>query len=522
MLRDQARAQQRAQKAAFRAQRDAYRAQNRVPRRSSILGPLLVLSIGIVALLVSLGKLPMLTLATWYARWWPLVIVAAGLLLVAEWSFDQLAAHDGTPYVRRGIGGGAITLLILLTIVGLTSRSVHNNQDFFTNALSINPDNIDQVFGQKFDREQQIDQAFAAGVTLALTNPHGDITIAGASTDGQIHLTINKQLYSSSEGDANSKAERLSPSVVQTGNTLSVTLPKLDGASADVTVSLPEAAQVTVNADRGDIRISGMRAAVNVTSNSGDVELNNIAGGVTAHLNSSNSTFAAHTVSGDLTLRGRADDVSVTDISGQASLEGEFYGDTHLERLLGPIAFRTSRTTLTLAKLPGAIDISPDSELSGDNLAGPTLLRTRSRNISLQHVAGSVDVTNSNGSVDVSNGLPLGAVTISNHDGSVNLTLPDHAGVSVHAQDRDGSIENDLALQPVSRGDFSELQGAVGDGATSVNLQTSHADITIHKQLVVASPQEPPAAPALPAKRDKLKQHSSSPKASAPPATQTF
>ena len=273
LLRDQANAQARAQadarKASLRARRDFERRQLLSQRRSSIVGPLLLLTIGIVALLVSFGKLPLLTLSTWYARWWPVVIVAAGIVLVLEWSFDQWSARDNAVSFRRNLGGGAIVLLIGLVFLGLTARSIHGNSDFLLNGLSINPDNIDQIFGDKYDREQQIDQAFPAGTSVAISNPHGDVTLSGTSPDDKIHITINKEVYSSSEDLANGKASRLTPQIDLSGTLMNLTMPGIDGAVSNLSITTPAATQATVIADHGAIHLFGLHATVNLTSNRG-------------------------------------------------------------------------------------------------------------------------------------------------------------------------------------------------------------------------------------------------------------
>src|ERR1700692_2793216 len=82
-LRDQAKAM----RYQARAQRDAYRAQYRSLRRSSIAGPILLIAIGTIVLL--------------------------------EWIVDQLFHDNDHPYVRRSIGGGVVTLLLLLAFAGI-------------------------------------------------------------------------------------------------------------------------------------------------------------------------------------------------------------------------------------------------------------------------------------------------------------------------------------------------------------------------------------------------------------------
>ena len=497
-MRDQARAQARAQKAVYQAQRELSRQQTRSLRRSSILGPILLVAVGVVALLVSLGRLPMLSLAGWYARWWPLLLVGAGLLLVGEWALDQRAVEAGAPAFRRSVGGGAVVLLIALFVLGLTARSVHDNGDLLRNGLSINPDNFDEIFGEKYERVQQIDEIFAPGTTLAISNPHGDVTVSGTSPDDKIHITINKEVYGSSESLANDKAGRLSPHLDLSGSVLNVNMPGMDGASSNLSITIPVQAQATVTADHGDVRMFSLKAPVNVTSNRGDVQLDGIVGSVTAHLNSSHSSFVAHNVAGDVSLRGHAEDVNVSDVTGQTNIEGEFFGDTHLERLAGLTTFHTSRTYFTLAKLAGQIDISPDSELSASDLTGPTELRTRSRNISLQRAAGGMTVVDTNGSVDVTSVAPVGGIAIQDKNGSVHLTLPDRAGMTLDVSTHDGHISNDFAPQPVPNGSRSELHGTVGDGSARVTLETTHGDVTIQREVSGGEPaisSKPPASP---------------------------
>src|ERR1700677_521136 len=96
-LRDQIKAQARAQRAAIRAQRDLFRYQTRALRRTSILGPVIILSIGVMVLLVRLGRIPPSSFWNWYGHWWPMLLVGAGVILVAEWAFDQLPRPEGVP-----------------------------------------------------------------------------------------------------------------------------------------------------------------------------------------------------------------------------------------------------------------------------------------------------------------------------------------------------------------------------------------------------------------------------------------
>src|SRR5580704_11916876 len=111
--------QARAQRDVARAQRDAYRYQARSMRRSSILGPLLLITIGILFLLVQTGRLAAHNLWDWYGRFWPMLLVGAGIIMLLEWAYDQYMQSDDTqPRYRRRLGGGVFTLLLLLVVTG--------------------------------------------------------------------------------------------------------------------------------------------------------------------------------------------------------------------------------------------------------------------------------------------------------------------------------------------------------------------------------------------------------------------
>ena len=100
--RQQMKAQQQAQAAAFKAHAYAFRQQSRAMRRSSILGPLLLIAVGTIFLLIRLGRLSYERFAVVYLRWWPLLLVAAGVVLAVEWAFDQTPRANGAPTLGDG------------------------------------------------------------------------------------------------------------------------------------------------------------------------------------------------------------------------------------------------------------------------------------------------------------------------------------------------------------------------------------------------------------------------------------
>ena len=482
-----------------RAQRDQYRLQMRGMRRGSILGPVLVILVGIVFLLVQTGRLHRDHVWEWYGHWWPLLLVLAGAVLLIEWGIDQVRPQDPQRlYVRRSVGGGVITLLVLLAVVGVIFKGVHDGRDSFARGFSINPDNIEEFLGNKHESDANLVEALPAGTSLSIDNPRGDVTVTGTSTDNQVHISVHKQVFSRSDSDAEEKAGRLTPQVNNNNHQLSITMPSLNGAITDITMTVPPGAASTIMANHGEVHVDSLKAPVAVTSNHGDVKLSAILGPVTAHVNNNGSSFSAHDITGPLALEGHAQDMTISDINGPVNLTGDFYGTTHLEHITSAVRFHTSRTDFQLARLDGEMEISSDG-ISADQAAGPVVLTTANRNVNLERMSGDLAVTNRNGSIDLTSAPPLGNVTVQNRNGSVNLTLPDHANFVASAETTDGSIENDFSLPRVDHEQKATMNGTVGKGGPLIRITTSQGDVSFKKASIAPLPIRPPMPPMPPA-----------------------
>jgi hypothetical protein len=490
--------QARAQRDMAKAQRDAYRYQIRGMRRSSILGPVLLITVGVLFLLVQSGHLASQHLWDWYSRFWPLLLVGAGILLLIEWGVDQYVQSDPTqPRYRRRLGGGVFTLLIFLIITGVvvSQARLHTNGNKWFYGWNFNQDNLDEFLGDKHESDQTLTQPLAAGASFAVDNPRGDVTVSGTSDDNQIHVSVHKEVYTSSDSEADGKAQRLSPSFNTTGNTVTLTVPALDGAHADLTVTVPPTLLTTITANHGDVRVTSLKAPVSVTANHGDIELSAITGPVTTHINNGDSSFSAHSVTGPITLEGHGRDTTLSDLSGPVTISGDFFGTSHFEHIRGPVKFHTSRTDFQLGRLDGDLDI--ESDISISEAVGPLTLTTGNRNVTLERISGDISVTNRNGSVDVTGAPPLGNITIQNRNGSVDVTVPEHASFTVQADTTNGDVDNDFSLATEGGDTHKSFSGTVGKGGPALRITTSQADISLKKASILPLPPTPPAPPKL-------------------------
>jgi DUF4097 and DUF4098 domain-containing protein YvlB len=493
VLKDQADAQ----RDIARAQRQAYRYQLRGMRRSSILGPLLLITLGVLFLLVQSGRLEATHLWEWYSRYWPILLVGAGVIMLLEWAFDQYVQSDPTqPRYRRRVGGGVFTVLLLLAITGVIFSGIRQGgHSKLFNGLNLNQDNLDEFLGDKHESDQDLVQAFPAGSSLSVDNPRGDVTVSGTSDDNQIHIAVHKEVYTRSDSEAASKARRLNPTLTSGGNTLALTMPTFDGAHADLTITVPANAATTITANHGDIRVSSLKASVFVTANHGDIDLSAITGPVTTHINNGESSISAHSITGPVSIEGHGRDTTLSDLSGPITIDGDFFGTSHFERIRGPIKFHTSRTDFQLARLDGEVEIGPD--LSVSEAVGPVTLTTANRNITLERISGDISVTNRNGSVDLTGAPPLGNITIQNRNGSVDLTVPEHSGFTVQADTTNGDLDNDFSLPTEGTDTHKTFTGTVGKGGPTLRITTSQGDISLKQATVMPLPPEPPAPPKL-------------------------
>jgi DUF4097 and DUF4098 domain-containing protein YvlB len=489
-MRDQVRLQQAQQ----RAIRHQLRAQRRSLRRSSVVGPLIIVGLGVIFLLAHLGKLSWGQSLHWYGRWWPAVLIAAGVVLLIEWGIDQ-GRDDPAGHVRV-VGGGVVFLLILLAFAGLSARAIEYGIDWHERTLGSGYPNLDHLFGDRRDEDTSLSYALPAASAFVIRNPHGDVTVTGSSSDGQVHVAVHKQTYAWKDADAEQKSRELQPVFTSDGGVLTLNVNPVEGGQADLTVEMPRSAPLTIQANRGDITVNEMSAAVSLTANHGDIDVSGIDNGVTLHVNDSNASITLHSIHGPVSIQGHTGDVDISDVTGDLALQGDFFGSTHLEHINGAVHFDSSRTHFSVARLDEELTIDRDS-LNANQLMGPLVLKTTNKTIDLDRVQGSVDLSNSNGSVEVTNASPLDTINIQNRHGSVDLGVPGGAGFLLNAQTRNGDMENDFGLTPETSDETHTLRGRVAAGGPTITIATSDGDVTVRRSSVASLPTAPPAAPRL-------------------------
>ena len=72
------------------------------------------------------------------------------------------------------------------------------------------------------------------------------------------------------------------------------------------------------------------------------MHLNSITGSVQVHFTNGKHDFSAHQIDGDLTADGDCNDLTLSEIKGRVSTNGQIFGEVHLENITGPVSVHTS------------------------------------------------------------------------------------------------------------------------------------------------------------------------------------
>ncbi len=486
------------QKAAWRSQRDAWKAQQKAwraraeemrgPRVSSVVGPIILIAAGVVGLLLYSGRISPGTFWGWYGHWWPLLLILAGLALLGEWALDL---RRTTP-VRRS--SGFVGILILLAVVGLAASNWNSvwgpmraqwgdQDDNFFNMLGLPEHDLDQP---------AISMPIPASATVQIENPRGDVSIA-AGDGTEMQVQAHEIAFASSDDDAKKIFDAEAVHATVTGNAVLV---KTDGNSSgrvDLTITVPKTVAATVNSGHGTVTVAGLGAGANVTSSHGDVHLNSIQGSVQVHFSSNRGDFSAHQIDGDLTADGNCNDVTFSEIKGKVTMNGEIFGDVHMEMIGGPLHVHTSVTELEVASLPGDLTLNSD-DLRVTQGKGLVRVVTHAKDVDLSQIAGDTYVEDRDGRIAVA---PAGsfAVEAKNRKGDVEVTLPPNAQVNVEGNARNGDIVTDFPLS-VTGAENKTVSGRIGAGGPRVYVSAENGDVRIKRGSDVGSlPPLPPVPP---------------------------
>jgi DUF4097 and DUF4098 domain-containing protein YvlB len=483
----------------------------RVPHRS-IAGPVVLILMGVLFLLGTMGIMDIHRLGSLFAHFWPALLILWGVLKLIE--YEQAKRH-GQP--ARGIGVGGAFLMVFLIGAGLIATQVSRvHWDNLREHFRMGDDEgIDEIFGgSTFDYSGEINQDWPAGTTsMRINDDRGTITV-NVSDDKKMRISWRKKIHAENQRDADSYNAKTDLTIVPSDKVLVLNANTQGagdkGVSMDMDIYVPASTSLTITSSRGDVTVAGMTGGVEVNHHRGEVNVNDHTGSVMLNLDGSSARLQH--VKGDVTIQGKANEVAIEDVDGAVHLNGEFMESTRLVRVSKTVSFHSSRTDMEFTRLDGRLDLD-SGDLRADSLIGPVRLTTRSKDISLEGLSGDLRLEDSNGSVSVGVNKP-GNIQIDNRKGDVQISIPPNTPVKVEARTREGEISSDFEEIKVDNRDrASNASGTIGTNGPRLALNCEKGSIEIRKATVAVVAPSAPTPPATPGKPGKPAKALPAPKA---------
>src|SRR5882672_3556278 len=482
------------------------------PRRArSIAGPVVLILVGVLFLLITLGVLDRFSFVNLYGRYWPAVLILWGLIKLIE---HEQSKRSGLP--ARGIGGGGVFLVIFIVLTGLSAtqfiRVWPNIRDHIQ--LGDDKDWEDWTGGSAYDYSDELSKEFPAGGTLRINNERGSININVAEDSHMLKVSVRKKIRADRQTDADSYNGKTKPDISVNDKIVTLNANSRGAGDksvvTDMDVYVPRNIELVITSRRGDVTITGVTGNASINHQHGEVNVSDHTGNVTIDVESS-SARVQH-VKGDVTIQGRGNEVAIEDVDGAAHLNGEFQESVRLVRISKTVSFRSARTDMEFSRLDGRLDLD-SGDLRADSLTGPMRLITRSKDISLEGLSGDLRLQDDNGTVEVGLHKP-GNIQIENRKGDVQVTLAPNTAVKIEARSRGGEISSDFSeLQINNSENQASATGSIGSNGPNLVINNEHGTVEIRKGNVAVTPPAPPAVPGAPGRPAKPAKALPAPKA---------
>ncbi len=471
-------------------------------RRASVVGPIILIGIGVLFLARNL--FPDLPVVEFLSSYWPFILVAWGVLRLSEILFW---AMNHKPLPVNGVSGGEWVVVIFLCLIGSGAYAARHSSWFPNGQMRIGGL---EMFGEAFDYPLTAQQK-PVGKTarVVIESFRGSARITGV--DGsEVKVSGRKTIRALQQQDANS-ADQASPlEVVVNGDQVIIRTNQdrpgnhRSRISEDLEISVPKSVSLEAVGRYGDFDVSDLSGNVEIISDNAGVRLQNIGGTVRVDTRRSDVIRAVN-VKGSVELKGSGTDLELQDIEGPVTVSARYGGTVQLRNLAKALRYESEHGgEFTAEAIPGQLRMSL-SDLNANNIVGPIRLNGRSRDIQINDFTQSVDISVDRGDIELRPGAgTLGKVDVRTHSGDIDISLPDKAKVQLTATTDRGELTNDFnpSFETRSQGHGATLSGTTGDGPR-VNLVTGHGSVTIRKASDVMAnaapaPPEPPSRPKSP------------------------
>ena len=445
------------------------------PQRSSIISGLLLIVLGILFLLARFHP----DLGIWHLFWrfWPVLIILWGIAKLVDHMSAQRSG-DARPPLLTG-GEAALLVLVVFVLAGM---------GIYTKIREKNPDlNIDlDVFNHKSSQSQELPpKTIPAGAHIMVTTAMGSI-VAHVGDGKDLRVSVTETAEAANESAAEDLLKSLKVVIEQTRDGYSVHPVNQEMDAGHVTVdfdlTLPKSVSLSADSHHGDVSVSGLAGAVNVTTQTGNIEVHDVGSDVTAQLVKGDARI--NDITGSVRITGRGNEIELNDVAGDATLQGEFFGPVRIRNVTKTTHYTSQAGDLTVAHLTGRLELD-SGQINVSDVGGFAKLVTHDKDIEVENVVGRLDIAGTHGDVKVTYAQPpREEINIANGTGQVDLTLPAKSSFEISAISRSGEIQSDFeapGLQPADENGTGRLSGKVGSSGPKIQIVTSYGTIYLRK-----------------------------------------
>ncbi len=468
-------------------------------RRGSIFWALTLIAVGVIFLYQNFNP----TIHPWHiiAKFWPILIIFWGLSKLID--YLQAQAHPETVPPPLFTASEVILLILILAVGTLVSKIVLRPWQQWPSALGVNIDDEDfgNLFLTPYSYTQTLSKVSKGQPHLLVVDRRGDVEVRASdqATSAALDAVVKKTVRAESEDAARKLSDQVIVDLVNRGGqyVLETNLDSLPSGGHNVRLDyglrVPRATTTEITAERGDIVLDGLRGDQSLTVRHGDVHATKVEGLIRLH--KSGGAAEIREVKGNVEVDGRGGDMEIESVAGTVTVNGEFSGSLQFRDVAQTLRFISSRTTLTVQKLTGRLNMEMGS-LDATGVEGPFDISTREKDISLEDFKHAVKIVNTNGDVRLrTSSLPLHSIEVDLKKGRIELELPAGSSFEIQATSRHGEVDSDFSgpdLKVENQGDAPSITGSYGKGGPTIRLSTAYGTIRVARQSTL------PPAPARP------------------------
>lgn len=461
-------------------------------RRGSVIGPLILIGLGILFLFRNLW--PDVPLVDLISRYWPFLLIVWGLVRLIEIMFW---VATGRPLPRNGISGGEWALIFVICVVGATMYTAHNASSWFPSGRAWRRVMVNM--GESYDYTlAPAEKPCPKNCRILIESFRGSAKITGSADATTVKASGQETVRSFQQAEADSANKQTPLELIQQGDQIIVRTnqDKVNDRvqpNADLDITVPAGSSIEAHGRYGDFDVQGINGSVNIASDNAGVRLENIGGNVLVDTRTSD-TIRAVDVKGSVELKGRGDDVELRNIGGRVTMNGTYVGEVQFTNLAQPLQWEDAINSLAFEKLPGQVRVSR-GEVTGNNIVGPIRLRARSADVQLSDLTQSLDLSVDRGDLDLRPGKNLPKMEVHDRSGDIDLALPPGAKFDLRASTEHGDVNNEYGdgVHEDTSGHGGAIVGSTG-GGPQLRLETGRGTVTVRKageENIVVVPETP-------------------------------